>query len=114
MTSVLWDGVIDSRALDEFERKNRCAIADAGREGNWDRLFDLLDAHPKHINSVRPDGLALYSPLHQAAWHGARPDIANRLIKMGAWRTLPNANGERAVDIARKRHHHQLLESLSP
>ncbi|MER0240377.1 hypothetical protein [Fulvimarina sp. MAC8] len=36
------------------------------------------------------------------------------LIRLGAWRTLQNANGERAVDIAVRRGHFHLVPVLEP
>ena len=91
-----------------------CAIADASKSGNWNELLDLLDTNPRYVNAVRPDGSAMYSPLHQAAWHGAPVEVARRLIELGAWRTLPNARGECALDIAQSRLHTHLIEILAP
>jgi hypothetical protein len=40
--------------------------------------------------------------------------VIREMLDIGAWRTLQNARGERPVDIARKRVHHQLVPILEP
>ena len=68
----------------------------------------------EQVNSSRPDGSAWYTPLHQAAWHGASVGVVLHLIRLGAWRTLRNARGERALDVAQRRGHQHLLRALAP
>jgi hypothetical protein len=77
-------------------------------------VFELL-AEPKGlVNTSRPGGLSLYAPLHQAAHGGASVEVAQQLIGMGAFRTLPNARGERPIDVARRCGHRHLLGVLTP
>jgi hypothetical protein len=52
--------------------------------------------------------------LHQVAWRGAEAGVAERLVRLGAWRTLRTSGGERAVDIATRRRHGDLVEVLGP
>ena len=52
--------------------------------------------------------------MHQAAWHGAPVAVVRRLVRLGAWRTHQNANGERALDVAERRGHRHLLQPLTP
>ena len=66
------------------------------------------------VNATRPDGPSWYAPLHQAAWHGAAEEVAERLIGLGAWRTLRNDRGERPLDVAERRRHRHLLPILNP
>jgi hypothetical protein len=56
----------------------------------------------------------LYAPLHQAAHGGAPVEIVQRLVGLGAWRTLQNARGERPVDVADGQGHRHLLGVLAP
>lgn len=59
--------------------KNRVAIrhqlADAAKVYNWKKTLELLKDHPDLINSTRPGGESLYTPLHQAAHENAPPDV---------------------------------------
>lgn len=96
-------------------RHQRHALADAAKYADWPRVFDLLSKYAaRSVNSARLGGSSWYTPLHQAAWHGTSVEIAQRLICLGAWRTLQNAMGERAVDIAERRGHRHLLNILAP
>ncbi|MGW2643236.1 hypothetical protein [Streptomyces sp. NPDC001348] len=94
----------------------RDELANATRNGNWRRVFTILSARDKRswVNAVRLDGKKRYAPLHQAAWHGVPTDIVQGLLEYGAWRTLRNGTGERAVDIAARRGHHHLARVLEP
>jgi hypothetical protein len=77
-------------------------------------MMAILSEHQELINTTRPGGSSLYAPLHQAAHGGAPPEILRRLIGLGAWRTLQNVRGERAVDVAERRGHIHLFGILSP
>lgn len=109
-----WDGVTKSATFTERAAKARHALADAARDYEWDRVVALLEEHPDAVNSARPDGESGFAPLHQAAHGGAAVDVVERLIEMGAWRTLRNARGERPVDVARRKGHAHLLGILEP
>ncbi len=114
MGDIHWDGITQARSLGDEEARTRHAFADAARDADWTRVFELLSRHAKWINSTRPGGSTLYAPLHQAAWHSAPVAVVQRLIGMGAWRTLGNSRGERAVDVAERRGHRHLLRVLAP
>ena len=80
----------------------RDAVADAAKSYDWPLLLQQLDRTPELVNSWRVAGSAWYSPLHQAAHGGAPTDVVDRMLALGAWRTLRTAAVELAVDIARK------------
>ncbi|MEV4392120.1 ankyrin repeat domain-containing protein [Nonomuraea sp. NPDC049607] len=109
-----WDGVTLRSSYHDRVIEARDELADAARDANWPAVFDLLEEHPDWINGARVGGTSGYTPLHQAAWHGADADIAHRLIARGAWRTLRTAQGEQAAAIAARLGHHHLLEPLTP
>jgi len=77
-------------------------------------VFELLSEHEELVNTTRPGGASLYTPLHQAAHGGAPVEVALRLIGMLAWRTLQNVRGERPVDVAERQGHRHLLGVLAP
>lgn len=109
-----WDGVVRADALSEHAVSVRIRLAEAARSYQWPKVFDILSENSELVNSSRPDGSSLYAPLHQAAHAGASADVVIRLVELGAWRTLQNARGERAVDVAERRGYRELREILTP
>ena len=109
-----WDGITRTETLNEWAAKARIALADAAKGYDWPRVFEVLSEHQEFVNSWRPDGKSMYAPLHQAAHGGASEDVVQRLLQLGAWRSLQNARGERPVDVATKRGHAHLLSVLEP
>ena len=111
---IIWDGVTKLETLNEDAANARIALADAAKSYNWPMVFELISKDSKFVNSCRPGGKSLYAPLHQAAYGGAPAEIVRQLIELGAWRSLKNAQGERSVDVAERKGHHQLREVLEP
>lgn len=112
--SVVWDGITARQVLHEDHAARRHALADAAKNYDWTKVLSLLDADPSLVNTTRPDGQSLYAALHQAAHGNAPSDVCGALIRLGAWRTLENARGERAVDVAERLGHDQLMAILKP
>lgn len=111
---TVWDGITQGEALHEQAAQTRHALADAAKAHDWPRVLELLSAHPELVNTTRLGGKSLYAPLHQAAHGGAPVEVVQRLIGMGAFRTLQNARGERPIDIAERQGHRHLLGVLAP
>jgi hypothetical protein len=109
-----WDGITKSEVLRNDEVVIRHKLADAAKEYNWKKTLEILNKRSDLINVTRPDGRSLYTPLHQAAHGNAPVEVVQKMLDMGAWRTLRNANNERAVDIARKKKHQHLAQQLEP
>lgn len=109
-----WDGITKSEVLRDDEVVIRHALADAAKQYNWKKTFEILDKRPDLLNVTRPDGRSLYSPLHQSAHGNAPVEVVQKMLDMGAWRTLRNADDERAVDIAKRKGHHCLVQLLEP
>lgn len=117
MVQASWngiDGVDERRPSRHGELRVRHELADAAHGGDWTRVLRILDRHPDCVNASRPGGRARYAPLHQAAHVGAPALVANRLIAMGAWRTLRTRDCDRPVDIARRRGRLSLIPILTP
>jgi hypothetical protein len=114
VSSIEWDGLNDRSACGAASLARRDAIADAGRSYDWPVLLQLLERTPSLVNSWRVAGTACYSPLHQAAHGGAPTEVVDRILALGAWRTLRTAASELAVDIARNHRHDHLVELLEP
>jgi hypothetical protein len=110
----VWDGVVSSAVLNESEVRIRDSLAEASKSYDWNRVFSVLRDDETLVNTTRPGGSSLFAPLHQAAHGGATAEVVARLIRIGAWRTLQNARGERALDVAQRQGHSHLLHALSP
>jgi hypothetical protein len=74
----------------------------------------LLEEHPAVVNGWCIGGTSWYTPLHQAGRGGAPREVVERLLALGAWRTLKTAKGKLPVDIAREHGHDHLLGVLEP
>ncbi|WP_240955137.1 ankyrin repeat domain-containing protein [Rhodococcus sp. 105337] len=112
--TTVWDGRLDHFSEEEIAVRN--ALADAARAANWEAVFGLLDTHRYTLspNSWRAYGKSWYTPLHQAAWHNAPVSVVEELIQRGGWPSLRTASGETAHDIAVKKGHITLGDSLVP
>ena len=111
---IIWDGVTKTEGLQDDAARMRHALADAAKAYDWPPVFERLAEHGQWVNSTRPDAASWYTPLHQAVHGGAPRQIVDHLLRLGAWRTVQNARGERAVDVAERRGHRHLLNVLAP
>ena len=101
----VWNGVLDPTQYSEAVVAARNRLADAAKAGDWSAVFGLLDDPdvPVRVNDWRPGGTAWFTPLHQAAWHGAPTAVASELIARGALRSLTDSRGRTALDIRTER-----------
>ncbi len=109
-----WDGIMRPELLSEECLRVRTKLADHAKAYDWPAVFSILSQSADLVNACRPGGKSLYTPLHQAAHAGASVETVFRLIQMGAWRTLQNARGERAADVAERMGHRHLQHALEP
>lgn len=111
--TVEWDGVGNRDSYREPIVVQRDRLADAAGEGRWPDVLALLRDR-SWANCVRLGGTSGFTPLHQAAWHGAEVAVVLELIELGAWRTIRAANRQRPVDVAEEKGHRHLLDVLRP
>ncbi|KQP22328.1 hypothetical protein ASF27_14660 [Methylobacterium sp. Leaf102] len=110
----VWDGITQSGTVSEGGTAIRHQLADAAKIYDWPTVLGILREHPALINTTRPGGSSLFAPLHQAA-HGNAPDaVCEELVRLGAWRMLQNARGERAVDVAERCGNTRAVAALRP
>src|SRR5262249_20184868 len=110
---AVWDGITRPETLTPEAAAVRQRLADAAKAHDWPATLGLLE-DTRLVNATRPGGSSLYAPLHQAAHGGAPVEVVERLLALGAWRTLQNAKGERPVDVAERKGHTHLLPVLQP
>jgi hypothetical protein len=111
---IIWDGITRIDSLKKEAVDARAAVADASKVYDWPRVLKLIADDKNLINTCRLNGKSFFTPLHQAAHGNAPIEIVQRLIDLGAWRTLQNARGERPVDVAERKGHKHLHEILKP
>lgn len=110
-----WNGIFDSSLRWEEDIEILNALADTARNGDWTSLIDLLLRQLRLCpNDWCPDDPSFDTIMHRAARWGAPVDVIEQLIKLGGWRNIKNAQGERPIDIARRLHHDHLLSVLEP
>ncbi len=80
-------------------------------QGEWGVLLPILRDYPQQTNlPSEPKG---YTPLHQAAWHGAGLSIIGELLTPGADRNATtHTKRQTAYDIVIDKHERPDLEYL--
>jgi hypothetical protein len=109
-----WDGVGKRGVLRSDIEQQRDALANAARRYDWTTVVATVQSTPALANAIRPGSTSGFAPLHQVAHGGGPPSVAMALIAQGAWRTLRNLDGERPIDVARRRGHDHLEPVLTP
>jgi hypothetical protein len=89
-------------------------LADAAKSGRWSEVLEVLDLDWVWVNQWRLGGTSWFTPLHQAAWHGAPPEVVSALLEQGALRSLPDHEGRTPYDVATARGHEGILDMLRP
>jgi hypothetical protein len=104
-TEFVWNGVFDPTQYSAGALAARHQLADAAKAGDWPLVLRLLAERgtPLTANDWRPGGTAWFTPLHQAAWHGAPASVAEELVARGALRSLTDSRGRTALDIRTQR-----------
>lgn len=114
MAATDWDGTTLGTTFSGEYGALRHSFADAARDGRWDTVFAELAKSPSLVNTWRPGGPSLFTPLHQAAWHGADQQVVLRLLTWRPWLTLRTSAGDRPLDIALRGGHARLAGLLTP
>lgn len=109
-----WHGYLDPDDLKPDVVVAGHALADAAKVGDWPRTLELARTHRLGPNAWRPGGSSWFTPLHQAAHLGAPLDVVVELLRLGAWRRLPTADGRLPADLARDGGHQHLDGVLAP
>ncbi|XP_063397291.1 uncharacterized protein LOC134681574 [Mytilus trossulus] len=84
-------------------------IDDLGKAGQWSELIEFLESSSSYVNSSRLSvkgdnkGPTWYTPLHYAADLGAPEHTFKDLIRLGASKSMKNAEGQTAYDIAKSK-----------
>lgn len=113
----IWQGVLDTSVMADDLVSAGHRLADAAKVGNWPEVIKVLDREWNWlvINQWRPGGSAWFTVLHQAAWHGASPAVIDELLERGAMRSLRDAKGRTALDVAAARNRTpELMKLLAP
>lgn len=79
-------------------------VADLAYKGQWKELLKVLRNQPFLVNEASES--KGYTPLHQAAWHGANPAVIGALLSLGANPTIRTFNkNQTPLEISADKHH---------
>ncbi|PYE51990.1 ankyrin repeat domain-containing protein [Deinococcus yavapaiensis] len=109
-----WFGVTNAASVPSDVAWQLHALLDHAKAGRWSSMLQLLEQRPQWVNATRLGGASGFTPLHQAAYLGASVDVVERLLTLGAFKSLRSAQRQRPVDVARQRGHHHLTALLEP
>lgn len=110
---ALWQGPVARRHYSRAALAALDELAAAGSAGRWAQLLELLDRRGSASpNGWQPEGGNWSTPLHYAAEHGAPGEVVAELLLRGAWRAMPDANGDTAFDVALRGNQDHLLDLL--
>jgi hypothetical protein len=112
--SVEWCGMVNADSFFENEQKTRKEFEQVIKSNKWDDVFSVLEQQPELINATFLDNPLWYSPLHHLTEENAPFDLIEKIISLGAWRTLKTFNGEKAIDIAFRKERQELVGLLTP
>lgn len=77
-------------------------VVELAYKGEWRVLLRHLESQPHLVNSTSAKG---YTPLHQAAWHGAEPHVISALLALGADVSARTFNrNQSAAELAFEKH----------
>ncbi len=111
---IRWDGLLSSRNLKPYYAANRRLFSLAAENNEWEKLFYIHQHCSVNINDWKLDDPSFNTPLHLAVERRAPVEVIRELVRLGAWRSLVNAAGERPCDIAARQNNHELAEELKP
>ncbi len=83
MKEATWDGILYPKTLSEDANRIRQVLADAAKEYDWGTVLSVLNRDPALVNTTRPGGVSLYTPLHQAAYGSAPEKTIHALMRLG-------------------------------
>jgi hypothetical protein len=111
---LIWTGFLEPSLLKPAVVERGTRLADAAKAGRWDQVMAVLGEPLVSPVQWRFGGDSWFTPLHQAAWHGAPLPVASSLVERGALRSLRAHDGRTPYDVAADRGHDHLLAALSP
>lgn len=111
---AVWCGVVEAKSFSENEQNIRKELEQAVKTRKWDEMFAVLGKRPYLVNAAFLDDPKWNAPLHQLVEDNAPAEIVEKAAKLGAWLTLKDFNGNKAVDIANRKGNQHLVEDLNP
>lgn len=111
---LTWTGFLEPSLLQPAVVERGTRLADAAKAARWDEVMAVLGEPLVSPNQWRFGGDSWFTPLHQAAWHGAALPVVSSLVERGALRSLRAHDGRTPYDVAADRGHDHLLAALSP
>jgi hypothetical protein len=114
MEDITWYGITRTKSANEWFLKACNDLNVLAKARDWAGVFQILENQPTLVNMSKVGGKTLFTPMHHAANQGEPVEVVERLLALGAWRTLENVRGERPLDVADRMGHSHLKSVLSP
>lgn len=109
-----WDGAIAVNGMNRELVEVRHRLAAAAENADWAILLRILNDNKELVNSAFRWRGTSSTLLHRAAHLNAPVEVIQELVHLGAFRTLKDSYGRRAVDVAIKERVLPLVASLEP
>jgi hypothetical protein len=109
-----WYGAISLKGMNYDLLSESKAIDQALAAGDWPSVIQVLGGCPDLVNAVFPKNRKQSTLLHMAAVGEASPYFVEELLRLGAFRTVKDASGLQAVEIAERTGAEHLLTLLRP
>jgi hypothetical protein len=109
-----WYGAISLKGMNYHLLSESKAIDQALAAGDWPSVIRVLEGSSDLVNAVFPKNRKQSTLLHMAAVGEASPYIVEELLRLGAFRTVKDASGLQAVEIAERAGADYLLTLLKP
>lgn len=111
-TRLFWDGVTQPETLKWGWSDTRKALTAAVEAGRWHEAVMLME-HGESPNDYALNA-SWNTPLHWAALRGAPIPVIRDMLSLGAWRSIPNLDGHRPLDLALRQNRVHLADILTP
>lgn len=109
-----WCGIFTSNFLFKEKAQLRLKLAEYFKTRKWDKGLKILKQRPDLVNIPFLDDPLWFAPLHQGAYNKAPLKVIQKLLSLGAWRTLKTIKGEKPVDLCPKGTQEDLVKLLTP
>ncbi|MBU3750125.1 MAG: ankryin, partial [Mycobacterium sp.] len=98
----VWPGVVNRGYVTDFEFQEGSFLADYAKAGKWAKVLEMLrpENHLVNVNQCWPGDGSRSTVLHRAAELDAPEHVVAALLERGALRSLRNAQGHTAHEIA--------------
>jgi hypothetical protein len=112
--SLRWDGALTIQGMNGEFVQERDQIARAVAADDWAAMMPLLSEYPDLVNMTLRRDRSWSTLLHWAAANDAPEEFVRELTRLGAFRSVRDPAGKRAIDIVASKERQTLVELFDP